>query len=92
MGTIVDGEQQAIVEIKTCADEEPSHQIQTSGQAIPFKEFYKGNLKRYAVYLLDAPNGAGRLYKAVEHTDRTDERIFMSALVLTQWRINHKLL
>lgn len=92
LGTIVDGEQQAIVEIKTCAGEEPSHPIQTGGQAIPFKEFYKGNLKRYAVYLLDAPNGAGRLYKAVEHTDRMDEKIFLSALALTQFRLNHKLL
>ena len=88
-------ERPAIVEIKTCADQEPSHQIQTAAQAIPFNEFFKdrgGPVKRYAVYLLDKPNGGGRCYTAQEHTDRLDEKIFLSALVLTQWRINHKLL
>ena len=85
----------AIVEIKTCADREFAHQIQTAAQAIPMNEFFKdkgGPCKRYAVYLLDKPNGSGRYYRIEAHEDRMDERIFMAALMLTQVRINNKLL
>ena len=38
------------------------------------------------------PNGGGKFYFAQEHTDRTDEKIFLAALMLTQFRINNKLL
>jgi hypothetical protein len=85
----------AIVEIKTCADREFHHQIQTAAQAIPMNEFFKdkgGPCKRYAVYLLDKKNQANRLYFAAPHEDRMDEKIFMASLVLTQTRINNKLL
>jgi hypothetical protein len=85
----------AVVEIKTCADQEPSHAIQTAGQAIAFHnhaETVHLPLKRFAVYLQDKPDAGGRYYKVQEHTERIDEKIFLSALVLTQWRINHKLL
>jgi hypothetical protein len=82
----------AVVEIKTCCDRELSHQIQTAGQAIPFRGDGSVPMKRYAVYLLDKPNGAGKLYFAQEHTDRQDEKIFLAALMLTQFRINQKLL
>jgi hypothetical protein len=87
--------QPVIVEIKTCCDREPSHQIQTAAQAIPLNEFFKDKAKtckRYAVYLLDKPNGSGRNYFAQEHTDRMDEKVFLGALMLTQYRINNKLL
>ena len=82
----------AVVEIKTCCDREPSHQIQTAGQAIPFRGDGSVPLKRFAVYLLDKPNGGGKFYFAQEHTDRTDEKVFLCALTLTQFRINNKLL
>ena len=82
----------AVVELKTCCDHEPSHRIQTAGQAIPFKGDGSVALKRYAVYLLDRPNQANRLYFAEEHTDRLDERIFLSALTLTQFRANNNLI
>jgi hypothetical protein len=82
----------AIVEIKTCADREPSHQIQTAAQAIAFKGDGSVPLKRYAVYLLDKPNAANRLYFAQEHTDRLDEKVFMAALITTQYRLNNGLL
>lgn len=85
----------AIVEIKTCADREFHHQIQTAAQAIPMNEFFKdkgGPCKRFAVYLLDKKNQANRLYFCQPHEDRMDEKIFMAALVLTQTRINNKLL
>ena len=82
----------AIVELKTCADREPSHRIQTAGQAIPFRGDGSVPMKRFAVYLLEKPNGAGKYYFADEHTDRSDEKIFLCALTLTQFRINNKLL
>ena len=82
----------AVVEIKTCCDREPSHQIQTAGQAIPFRGDGSVPLKRFAVYLLDKPNGGGKFYFAQEHTERTDEKVFLCALTLVQYRINSKLL
>ena len=85
----------AVVEIKTCCNQEPSHQIQTAGQAIAFRnqaESLQMPLKRFAVYLQDKPDSGGRYYKVQEHTERMDEKVFLSALALTQWRINHKLL
>ena len=81
-----------VVEIKTCCDAEPSHQIQTAGQAVVFDGNGTIPCRRVAVYLLDKPNGAGKLYKAIEHTDRLDRKIFAACLVLTQFRINNKLL
>jgi hypothetical protein len=82
----------AVVEIKTCCDREYSHQIQTAGQAIPFRGDGSVPLKRGAVYLLDKPNAANRLYFYQAHEDRTDEKVFLAALMLTQARINNKLL
>jgi hypothetical protein len=82
----------AVVELKTCCDREPSHQIQTAGQAIPFRGDGSVSCKRMAVYLLDKPNGVGKFYFAQEHEDRQDEKIFLAALMLTQFRINQKLL
>ena len=81
-----------IVELKTCADTEPSHRIQTAGQAIPFRGDGSLPLKRMAVYLLDKPNGVGKYYFAQCHEDRQDEKIFLAALMLVQYRINNKLL
>jgi hypothetical protein len=81
-----------VVEIKTCADREYAHQIQTAAQTIPFRGDGSMAPKRYAVYLLDKPNQANRLYFAQPHDERMDEKVFMSALVLTQTRINHNLL
>lgn len=92
---MMDGKQPAIVEIKTCADREFHHQIQTAAQAIPMNEFFKdkgGPCKRGAVYLLDKQNQANRFYFYQPHDDRMDEKIFMAALILTQTRINNKLL
>jgi hypothetical protein len=80
-----------VVEIKTTADTEPSHHIQTAGQTIPFKGDGSVPVKRYACYLLDQPR-SGKYYFLEEHTDRTDERIFLAALMLTQFRINNKLM
>ena len=81
-----------VVEIKTCCDAEPSHQIQTAGQAIMFEGDGSVPCRRMAVYLLDKPNGAGKFYKAIEHKDRMGRKIFAACLVLTQFRINNKLL
>lgn len=92
---LLDGKQPAIVEIKTCADREPSHQIQTAAQALPMNEFFKdkgGPCKRMAVYLLDKPNQANRYYFCAPHDDRMDEKIFLAALMLTQYRINNRLM
>ncbi len=82
----------AVVEIKTCCDREFAHQIQTAGQAIPFRGDGSVPMKRYAVYLLDKANGSGRFYFAQQHEERNDEKLFLAALMLTQARINHKLL
>ena len=82
----------AVVEIKTCAVKQPSHRIQTAGQAIPFKGDGSVPVKRCAVYLLDKANGSGKFYAVDEHTDRSDEKIFLAALMLSQFRINNKLL
>jgi len=82
----------AVIEIKTCAEKEPSHRIQTAGQAIPFKGDGSVPVKRMAVYLLDKPNAAGKFYSVEEHADRNDEKIFLAALMLSQFRINNKLL
>ena len=81
-----------VVEIKTCCDAEPSHQIQTAGQAIMFEGDGSVPCRRMAVYLLDKPNGAGKLYEVIEHKHRIDRKIFAACLVLTQFRINQKLL
>jgi len=82
----------AIVEIKTCADHQPSHQIQTAGQAVIFRGDGSVPLKRYGVYLLDKPKADGRYYRAEEHTDRMDEKVFVASLMLVQYRINNGLL
>jgi hypothetical protein len=82
----------AVVEIKTCCDREFSHQIQTAGQALPFRGDGSVPIKRYAVYLLDKPKGAGKLYFAQQHEERNDEKLFLAALMLTQARINNKLM
>lgn len=82
----------AVVEIKTCADKEPSHRIQTAGQAIPFKGDGSVPVKRMAVYLLDKANGSGKFYAVEPHEDRGDEKIFLAALMLSQFRINNKLM
>lgn len=81
-----------IVEIKTCADREFHHQVQTAAQTIPFRGDGSVPVKRGAVYLLDKPNASKKLYFYQPHEDRMDEKIFMAALILTQTRINHKLL
>jgi hypothetical protein len=81
-----------VVEIKTCADREPSHQIQTAGQAIPFRGDGSVPVKRMAVYLLEKPNGSGGNYFCQPHEDRMDEKIFLASLMLTQFRLNNKLL
>lgn len=86
----------AVVEIKTTAQEEDSHAIQTAGQAIAFKshaESLKMPLKRYCVYLFDKLNAANCYYSAVEHTDRNDEKIFVgAALANVYYRSQHGLL
>ena len=82
----------AVVELKTCCDREYAHQIQTAGQAVLFRGDGSVPLKRFAVYLLDKTNGAGKYYFAQQHEDRLDEKVFLSALILTQFRINNKLL
>ena len=82
----------AVVEIKTCADRQYHHQIQTAGQAIAFKGDGSVAVKRMAVYLLDKPNQANRLYFCQPHEERIDEKVFLSALVLTQVRSNNGLL
>ena len=97
LGTIGEGDKVAlaVVEKKCTADIEASFAIQTAGQAIAFKEraeTLQMPLKRYVVQLLDKMNGANRFYKVVEHTERTDEKIFLSALATTYWRMNHGLL
>ena len=96
-GVVGDGENiaNAVIEIKTCADKEPSHQIQTAGQAILFRpqsDAVQLQLKRFAVYLLDKANGAGKFYTVEEHTNRSDEKVFIAALMLTQYRIQNGLL
>ncbi len=94
-GVVGDGENiaNAVIEIKTCADKEPSHQIQTAGQAILFRpqsDAVQLQLKRFAVYLLDKANGAGKFYTVEEHTNRSDEKVFIAALMLTQYRIQNQ--
>ena len=96
-GVVGDGENiaNAVIEIKTCADKEPSHQIQTAGQAILFRpqsDAVQLPLKRFAVYLLEKANGAGKFYAVQEHTDRMDEKIFLACLMLTHYRLNNGLL
>lgn len=81
-----------VVEIKTCADREYHHQIQTAGQAIVFRGDGSVPVKRMAVYLLDKPNQANRFYFCQPHDDRMDEKLFLASLMLTQARINNKLL
>ena len=86
----------AVVEKKCTANEEDSHAIQTAGQALAFKaraEEVKSLLRRYVVYLFDKPNQANRYYRAVEHTDRNDEKVFVGAgLTNVYWRLNKGIL
>lgn len=82
----------AVVEIKTCCDHQPSHQIQTAGQAVVFRGDGSVPLKRYGVYLLDKPKADGRYYRAEAHEDRLDEKVFVASLMLVQYRINNSLL
>lgn len=81
----------AVIEIKTSCDLPPAYDIQTAAQAIPFKTEHRPSVKRIIAQLLDKPNGAGKLYFAKECTDRSDEKVFLSALTTLQWRINHRL-
>lgn len=97
-GVIGEGENiaMAVVEKKCTADAEDSHAIQTAGQAIAFKthaESLQLPLKRFVVYLFDKENSAKRFYRCVEHTDRTDEKVFVGAgLTNCYWRQQHGLL
>ena len=97
-GVIGEGENiaMAVVEKKCTADAEDSHAIQTAGQAIAFKahaESVQLPLKRFVVYLFDKENSAKRFYRCVEHTDRTDEKVFVGAgLTNCYWRQQHGLL
>jgi hypothetical protein len=81
----------AVVEIKTACDLAPAYNIQTAGQAIPFKNELRPTVKRFIVQLLEKANAAGKFYFAKECTDRTDEKVFLSALTTLQWRINNRL-
>lgn len=97
-GVIGEGENlaMAVVEKKCTANDEASHAIQTAGQALYFKshaESVQIPLKRFVVYLLDKQNGGNRFYRAVECTERGDERIFIGAgLTNCYWRLQHGLL
>jgi hypothetical protein len=81
----------AIVEIKTSCDLMPHYDLQTAGQALPFKTDARPTIRRFVCQLLDKPNAAGKRYFVKECTDRMDEKVFLAALVTLQWRINHKL-
>ena len=97
-GVIGEGENiaHAVIEKKCTANEEDSHAIQTAGQAIAFKQHAESlqvPLRRYVVYLFDKPNQANRYYRAVEHTDRNDEKVFVGAgLTNVYWRLNKGIL
>lgn len=91
-GVIGEGENVAlaVVEKKCTADAEACHAIQTAAQALAFKE--RGEtlqmpVKRYVVYLVDKCGADGRYYRAVECTDRSDEKIFAAALTTVYWRL-----
>lgn len=98
LGTIGEGENLAlaVVEKKCTVNIEASYAIQTAGQAIAFRERAETlqlPLKRFVVQLSAELNAANRYYRAVEHDNRMDEKIFVgSALTNVYWRLNNNLL
>ena len=89
----VDNLAMAVVEKKCSVNIEKHYALQTAGEAMAFKqqaEAVNMPLKRYLVQLLDQPNGSGRCYKAVEHTDRNDEKVFVGAGLMNVYtRLNY---
>ena len=83
----------AVVEKKCSVNIEPHYALQTAGQALAFKahaESLQFPLKRFVVQLLDKPNGSGKCYKCVEHTDRNDEKVFVGAGLMNVYtRLNY---
>lgn len=88
-----DGLVMAVVEKKCSANIEPHYALQTAGEALAFKnhaEALQMPLKRYVVQLLEEKNGAGKYYKAVEHDNRNDEKIFIGAALMNVYqRLNY---
>ena len=79
----------AVVEKKCSVNIEPHYALQTAGEALCFKahaEALNMPLKRYLVQLLPEPNGSGKCYRALEHTDRNDERIFVGACLANVYK------
>ncbi len=79
----------AVVEKKCSVNIEPHYSLQTAGEALCFKahaEALQLPLKRYLVQLLPEPNGSGKCYRALEHTDRNDERIFVGACLANVYK------
>jgi len=75
----------AVVEKKCSVNIEPHYALQTAGEALAFKqhtEVLQMPLKRFLVQLLETPNGSGKCYKCVEHTDRNDEKVFVGAALM----------
>lgn len=84
--------QEAIIEQKTTASQEPIHQLQLAGYSmgLPHKTLLSPMSKflarrRVIVYL----NKGGK-FKAVECTDRRDYTIFHAMLAVTWWKLEHK--
>jgi hypothetical protein len=80
----------AVIEIKTSCDLAAAYDLQTAAQALPFRSERRPVVKRFIVQLLDRPNPAGKYYYVKECTNRMDEKVFLSALTVTQWRINNR--
>ena len=79
----------AVIDKKCSVNIEPHYALQTMGEALCFKgraEALGMPLKRYIVQLLPEPNASGKCYKAVEHTDRNDERIFVGACLANVYK------
>jgi hypothetical protein len=77
-GTCTSGE--VVIEIKCTAAVEPHHGVQLAAYALPHKHDGKSPL-RFVVQLLQDGD-----YKLHQFTDRTDERVFLSALALEHWK------
>lgn len=82
----------AVIEIKTSCDLQYYYDIQTAGQMLAFRNELRPVVKRFIVQLLDKPTAAGKRYFCKECTERQDEKVFLACLLLTQTRVNHKLL
>ena len=79
----------AVIDKKCSVNIEPHYALQTMGEALCFKgraEALGMPLKRYIVQLLPEPNGGGKCYRAIEHTDRNDERIFVGACLANVYK------